>query len=58
MNTLSDIHLEILRKMHKYTYLGVIFDSTGKDDNEIKKRITQAKRTIGFLNGIFWFQQI
>ncbi|XP_045463869.1 uncharacterized protein LOC123673432 [Harmonia axyridis] len=42
----------------EYTYLGVEFDSTGKDDKEIKKRITQARRTIGCLNGIWWSSDI
>jgi len=35
--------------------LGIIFDTTGKDDKEIEKRVTQARRTIiGCLNGVFW----
>lgn len=42
----------------KYTYLGVEFDTTGTDDREIKKRISQARRMIGYLNGIFWSQKI
>ena len=57
---LSNIQLdnEEIESCKEYTYLGVIFDTTGKDDKEIKKRITQAKRTIGCLNGVFWSTEI
>ena len=41
-----------------YTYLGVDFDTTGRDDREINKRITQARRATGCLNGVFWSHEI
>ena len=55
-----NLELEIgkIKTCEEYTYLGVTFDSTGKDDKEINKRITQARRTIGCLNGIFWSEEI
>lgn len=42
----------------EYSYLGVIFDSSGSDTNEIRKRITQAKKAIGSLNSVFWSREI
>ncbi|XP_030759306.1 uncharacterized protein LOC115884770 [Sitophilus oryzae] len=30
------------------------YSRTAKDDKDIKKRISQARRTIGCLNGVFW----
>ncbi|XP_044744708.1 uncharacterized protein LOC123306668 [Coccinella septempunctata] len=56
---LSNVQLEndeAIEACDEYSYLGVIFDTTGKEDKEIKKRIT--RKTIGCLNGIFWSQQI
>ena len=49
---LSSVHLENeeIEACNDYTYLGVIFDTTAKDDKEIKKRISQARRKIGYLN--------
>lgn len=58
---LSNIELEnndTIASCNEYTYLGVVFDTTGKDDNEIRKRDVQARKTIGCLNGIFWSQEI
>ncbi|XP_030757399.1 uncharacterized protein LOC115883217 [Sitophilus oryzae] len=46
--------LEINTGKTKYLPIGVIFDRTAKDDKDIKKRISQARRTIGCLNGVFW----
>lgn len=42
----------------EYVYLGVTFDSTGTDVKEIEKRIVQAKKVIGCLNGILWSKEI
>lgn len=36
-----------------YTYLGIDFDITGKDEIEISKRINQAWGLIFRLNGVF-----
>jgi len=35
-------------------YLGVIFDTSGTDDKEIRSRIIQARKCIACLNGILW----
>ncbi|XP_072392123.1 uncharacterized protein [Diabrotica undecimpunctata] len=43
---LSNIELENneqITSCSEYTYLGVILDRTGKDDEEIKKRATQTR---------------
>lgn len=53
-----ELEKEEIEACDEYTYLGVTFDITGKDDKEINKRITQARRIIGCLNGIFWSKEI
>ena len=37
-----------------YKYLGVIFDTSGTDDKEIRSRVIQARKCIACLNGILW----
>jgi len=36
----------------EYKYLGVIFDTNGTDDKEIRSRVIQARKCIACLNGI------
>jgi len=36
----------------EYKYLGVIFDTSGTDDKEIRSRVIQARKSIACLNGI------
>lgn len=59
---LSNIKLDndsdVIEGCKEYMYLGVVFDTTGTDDKEIKKRVTQARRTIGCLNNILWSKEI
>jgi hypothetical protein len=38
----------------KYKYLGVIFDTSGTDDKEIRSREIQARKCIACLSGILW----
>ena len=38
----------------EYKYLGVIFDTSGTDDKEIRSRVIQARKCIACLNGILW----
>ena len=38
----------------EYKYLGVIFDTSGIDDKEIRSRVIQARKCIACLNGILW----
>jgi len=42
----------------EYTYLGVIFDTSGTDDKEIRSRVIQARKCIVCLNGILWSKDI
>ena len=41
-----------------YKYLGVIFDSSGTDDKEIRSRVIQVRKCIACLNGILWSKEI
>ena len=42
----------------KYKYLGVIFDTSGTDDKEIRSRVIKARKCIACLNGILWNKDI
>jgi len=42
----------------EYKYLGVIFDTSGSDDKEIRSRVIQARKCIACLNGILWSEDI
>ena len=44
----------------EYKYLGVIFDTSGTDDKEIRSRVilVQARKCIACLNGILWSKDI
>jgi len=42
----------------EYKYLGVIFDTSGTDDKEIRSRVIQARKCIACLNGILWSKDI
>jgi len=39
-------------------YLGVIFDTSGTDDKEIRSRVIKARKCIACLNGILWSKDI
>jgi hypothetical protein len=41
-----------------YKYLGVIFDTSGTDDKEIRSRVIQARKYIACMNGILWSEDI
>ncbi|XP_030767351.1 uncharacterized protein LOC115891091 [Sitophilus oryzae] len=41
-----------IKQCQEYEYLGITFDNTGTDGREIEKRIINAKKIIGCLNGI------
>ena len=38
----------------EYKYLGVIFDTSGIDNKEIRSRVIQARKCVACLNGILW----
>ena len=39
-------------------YLGVIFDTGGTDEREIRSRVIQARKCTACLNGILWSKDI
>ncbi|XP_044749678.1 uncharacterized protein LOC123310275 [Coccinella septempunctata] len=49
---------EGIQPCEEYKYLGVRFDTSGTDDNEIRSRVTEARKVIGCLNGILWSKNI
>jgi len=42
----------------EYNYLGVIFDTSGTHDKEIRSRVMQARKCVACLNGILWSKDI
>jgi hypothetical protein len=42
----------------EYKFLGVIFDTSGRDDKEIRSRVIQARIFTACLNGILWSKDI
>jgi hypothetical protein len=42
----------------EYKYLGITFDTSGTDNNEIRSRVIQARKCIAYLNGILWSKHI
>jgi hypothetical protein len=52
-----DKHSEI-ESCQEYKYLGVIFDTSGTDDKEIRSRVIEARKCIACLNGILWSEDI
>jgi len=42
----------------EYKYLGVIFDTSGTEDKEIRSSVIQARKCIACLNGILWSKDI
>jgi hypothetical protein len=38
----------------EFTYLGTIFTKDGRDTNNIRHSVTQARKIIGALNGVWW----
>ena len=42
----------------EYKYLGVIFDTSGTDNKEIRSRVIQARKCLACLNGILWSNDI
>ncbi|XP_030765767.1 uncharacterized protein LOC115889832 [Sitophilus oryzae] len=49
---------EYIQTCNEYKYLGVTFDKSGKDDNEISSRIVKARNAIKCLNNILWSNEI
>jgi hypothetical protein len=47
-----------IESCQEYKYLGVIFDTSGTDDKEIRSRLIQARKYIACINGILWSKDI
>jgi hypothetical protein len=47
-----------IESCQEYKYLGVIFDSSGTDDKEMRLTVMQARKLIACLNGIMWSEHI
>jgi hypothetical protein len=47
-----------IESCQEYKFLGVIFDTSGTDDKEIRSKVIQARKYIAFLNGILWSEDI
>ena len=59
--THSNLKLDKEREIEscqEYKYLGVIFDTSGTDDKEIRSRVIQVRKCIACLNGILWSKEI
>jgi hypothetical protein len=41
-----------IESCQEYKYLGVVFDTSGTDDKEVRSRVIQARKYIACLNGI------
>ena len=46
-----------IESCQEYKYLGVIFDTSGTDDKEIRSRVIQSRKCIACLNGILWSKE-
>jgi hypothetical protein len=47
-----------IESSQEYKYLGVIFDTSGTDDKEIRSGVIQARKCTACLNGILWRKDI
>jgi hypothetical protein len=49
---------DIITGCTEYKYLGSIFTKDGRDTKNVRHRVTQARKIIGALNGIWWSKDI
>ena len=47
-----------IESCQEYKHPGVIFDTSGRDDKEIRSRIIHARKCTPCLNGILWSKDI
>jgi hypothetical protein len=47
-----------IESRQEYKYLGVIFDTSGTDDKEIRSRVMQARKCTTCINGILWSKDV
>ena len=48
----------VTESCQEYKCLGVIFDTSGTEDKEIRSRLIQARKCVACLNGILWSKDI
>jgi hypothetical protein len=49
---------DIISGCTEFRYLGTIFTKYGRDTKNIRYRVTQARKIIGALNGVWWSKNI
>jgi len=49
---------DIITGCTEFRYLGTIFTKDGRDTKNIRHRVTQARKIIGELNGVWWSKNI
>jgi hypothetical protein len=49
---------DIITSCTEFRYLGTIFTKDGRDTKNIHCRVTQARKIIGALNGVWWSKNI
>jgi hypothetical protein len=49
---------DVITGCTKFKYLGFIFTKDGRDTKNIRYRVTQARKMIGALNGVWWLKNI
>jgi len=49
---------DIITRCTEFRYLGSMFTKDGRDTKNIRHRITQARKIIGALNGVWWSKDI
>jgi hypothetical protein len=47
-----------IESSQEYKYRGVIFDTSGRDDKEIRSILIEARKCIACLNGILWSEDV
>jgi hypothetical protein len=49
---------DIITGCTEFRYLGTIFTKDGRDTKNIRHGVTQARKIIGVLNGVWWSKNI
>ena len=49
---------DIITGCTEFRYLGTIFSKDGRDTKNIRHRVTQARKIIGVLLGVWWSKNI
>jgi len=57
-NRLEMDNSDIITGCTEFRYLGTIFTKDGRDTKNISHRVTQARKILGALNGVWWSKNI